>query len=92
MGRRRKISVSCCGESAADLEFALLLLGLGMRTLSVSSSAIPSLKRLVRTVKVEQCERIARQAMAFDSEQAIAGYLRDQARKIIPEAFDGRTV
>lgn len=91
MGRRRKINVSCCGEAAADLEFALLLMGLGLRTLSVSSSAIPSLKRLVRSVKIEQCERIARQAMASDSEQAIAGFLRDQARKIIPEAFDGRT-
>lgn len=91
MGRRRKIGVSCCGEAAADLEFALLLMGLGLRTLSVSSSAIPSLKRLVRSVRIDQCERIARQAMAFDSEQLIAGYLRDQARKIIPEAFDGRT-
>jgi len=91
VGRRRGIPVSCCGESAADLEFGLLLLGLGLRTLSVSSSAIPSLKRLVRSVSLEQCERIARQALTFDSEAAVAAYMRDQARKIIPEAFDGRS-
>lgn len=90
-GRRRNIPVSCCGESAADLEYALLLLGLGLRTLSTSSSAIPSLKRLIRAVTVEQCERIARQALSFDSETLVAAYLRDQARKIIPEAFEGRT-
>ena len=71
MGRRRKINVSCCGEAAADLEFALLLMGLGMRTLSVSSSAIPSLKRLVRSVKIEQCERIARTAMAFANRDTV---------------------
>ncbi|MEK6700838.1 MAG: phosphoenolpyruvate--protein phosphotransferase [Planctomycetota bacterium] len=91
VANRRKVPVSCCGESASDLEFGLLLIGLGLRTLSVSSSAIPSLKRLVRSVSVHQCERIAKAAMAFDSEAQVAAYMRDQARKIIPEAFDGRT-
>ncbi|QOI99977.1 MAG: phosphoenolpyruvate--protein phosphotransferase [Phycisphaeraceae bacterium] len=90
--RKHKRPVSCCGESAADLEYALLLIGLGLRTLSVSGTSIPSLKRLVRSVSIGQCERIARQALQFDSEPEVAAYLRDQARKIIPEAFDGRSV
>ena len=90
--RRQEIPVSCCGESAGDPEFALLLLGLGLRTLSVNASSVPVLKRLIRSVRISQCERVAKKAIAFDSENLVAAYLRDQARKIVPEAFDGRAV
>ncbi|MCC6426826.1 MAG: phosphoenolpyruvate--protein phosphotransferase [Phycisphaerales bacterium] len=88
--RRRKIPVSCCGESASDLEFCLLLIGLGLRTLSMTSSAIPHLKRLIRSVNLSQCERIARKVISLDSDVQVSSYLRDCARKIVPEAFDDR--
>jgi phosphotransferase system enzyme I (PtsI) len=88
--RRRNIPVSCCGESASDLEFSILLLGLGLRTLSMTSSAIPHLKRLIRSVSISQCERIARKVISLDSDVQVSAYLRDCARKIVPEAFDVR--
>jgi phosphotransferase system enzyme I (PtsI) len=91
-GERRSTPVSCCGESAGDLEFAILLLGLGLRTLSVAPPSIPHLRRLVRSVTIRQCERIARRAVALDSDGEVAAYVRDQARKIIPEAFEGRAL
>jgi phosphotransferase system enzyme I (PtsI) len=90
VGRRRNVPVSCCGEAAGEPDYALLLMGMGLRTLSCSAASIPQLKRLVRSVTIEQCERIARRALSFDSDASVAGFLRDQARKIIPEAFDGR--
>jgi phosphotransferase system enzyme I (PtsI) len=90
--RARRIPVSCCGESAGELDYAVLLIGLGLRTLSVTATSIPEVKRLIRSVTVKECERIARQAGTFDSEVSVAAYLRDQTRKIIPEAFDGRAV
>lgn len=85
-----RIPVSCCGETAGELEYTMLLLGLGLRTLSTASTALPSLKRLVRSVSVEQCEQVARKAASIDSDVAVSAYLRDATRKIIPEAFDGR--
>ncbi|MBX3358542.1 MAG: phosphoenolpyruvate--protein phosphotransferase [Phycisphaeraceae bacterium] len=85
------IPVSCCGESAGDLGFAMLLIGLGLRTLSVTSSSIPPLKRLVRSVTVANCEEIAEKALSLDSDTAVAAFLRNQARKTLPEAFDGRS-
>jgi phosphotransferase system enzyme I (PtsI) len=91
VGKRRNVPVSCCGESAGDPEFALLLIGLGLRTLSATPSSIPALKRLVRKLTVQKCERIAQKAASLDSDAAVAAYVRDQARKIIPEAFDGRS-
>lgn len=90
--RRHNVPISCCGESAADLEFAMLLIGLGLRILSVSSSSIPPLKRFIRSVSVQQCERVARQALALDSGDQVARLLRDRARTFVPDAFDGRSV
>jgi len=83
--------VSCCGESAGELEQAMLLMGLGLRTLSASSPALPALKRLVRSVTISQCEAVAEKASSIDSDVAVSSYLRDVTRKIIPEAFDGRS-
>ncbi|MCL4221353.1 MAG: phosphoenolpyruvate--protein phosphotransferase [Phycisphaerales bacterium] len=88
--RHKKIPVSCCGEAGGDIEFAPLLLGLGVRTLSVTSSGIPLVKRLVRSVTMKQCERLAKQAITFDSELEAAAFLRSRVRKIVPEAFEGR--
>jgi phosphotransferase system enzyme I (PtsI) len=86
------IAVSCCGEAAGELDYAVLLIGLGLRTLSVPGRSIPHLKRLVRSVTVQECERVARKVRTFDSEVQAATFIRDRTRKLVPEAFDGRAV
>jgi len=90
-GRRHDIPVSLCGEVAGDIQYTLLLMGLGLRTLSVTPSRLPYLKRIVRSVDITTCERLARTACSFESERQVTAYLRDQARKIIPETFGGRS-
>lgn len=89
--RSKRIPVSCCGEAAGDLEYVPLLLGLGLRTLSMSPSGIPLVKRMVRSVSIHQCERLAKKAIQFDSELEAGAFLRDRVRKIVPEAFEGRS-
>ena len=69
----------------------MLLIGLGLRTLSVSASSIPRLKRFVRSVTIQQCERVAKAALTLNSDAQVAALLRDRARKTVPEAFDGRS-
>lgn len=91
VARRAEIPVSCCGESAADPAFAALLIGLGVRTLSVTASSLPGLKRAVRGLDTKRCERIAQKAIRFDSEADANTYVRDRVRKLVPEAFDGWT-
>jgi phosphotransferase system enzyme I (PtsI) len=86
-GRRGGIPVSCCGEAAGDLVFAVLLLGLGVRTLSVSPGAAPAIKKLIRSISMDQCERIARKAISFESDGEVTMYVRDRLRKAIPEAL-----
>ncbi|QDU70987.1 phosphoenolpyruvate--protein phosphotransferase [Mucisphaera calidilacus] len=92
VARRAKIGISLCGEMAGEPEFALLLLGLGLRSLSVTPPAIPGVKKLIRSVSMSQCERIARRVRSFDSDREVSNYLRDEAERMMPEAFGGRSI
>ncbi|MFI4882666.1 MAG: phosphoenolpyruvate--protein phosphotransferase [Phycisphaerales bacterium JB064] len=86
--KSRQVPVSCCGESAAELDFAVLLIGLGVRTLSVGSYSIPQVKRLVRSVSAEECTRIARRALSLESPSDVTAYVRERVRKVMPGVFD----
>ena len=90
--RRRGTPVSICGEAAGDIEFTLLLVGLGLRNLSMTPTLIPHIKRIIRSVDIKECERVARKVGSFESERQVAAFLRDLTRTILPEAFDGRSV
>ena len=86
-GNRHNISVSLCGELGGDVEFTMLLLGMGLRTLSITPPAIPEVKKVIRSVNITDCQKIARRVMSFENSQQILNYLRDETRKIIPEAY-----
>ena len=91
-GKRQGIEVSLCGEVASDTDHVLLLLGLGLRSLSLVPTAIPDIKKVIRMVDIDHCEQVARKAGSFDSERQILRFLRDETRKVISEGFDGRSV
>lgn len=79
--------VTVCGEMAGDPFHLPLLLGLGLRTLSMTATAIPLVKRLARRLAVTDCERLVAEAIdlstAADVENAVARHLRESA----PEFF-----
>ena len=89
--RRRGVDCSVCGEMAGDPVFTMLLIGMGLRSLSSTPALIPELKRVVRSVSVEECERLARTVGSFESEGQVKAYLLDQARKRFPELVGGRS-
>ena len=89
--RRRDVAVSICGEIAGEPIYTMLLLGLGLRTLSLVPTQIPLIKKVVRSVSIEHCERIARKVGTFDSERQVLNYLRDELRKIDPGSPGGWT-
>ena len=89
--RRRDVDVSLCGEVAGEPLYTMLLLGLGLRTLSLVPNQIPVIKAVVRSVTIEHCERIARKVGTFDSERQVLNYLRDELRKIDPGSPGGWT-
>ncbi|MGI4954577.1 MAG: phosphoenolpyruvate--protein phosphotransferase [Janthinobacterium lividum] len=59
----RGIPVSVCGEMAANPALTPLLIGLGLRCFSTNASAVPRVKQAVRGTTVDDCQRLAWQAM-----------------------------
>ena len=60
---RMRMPVSICGELAAAPRAAPLLLGLGVRSLSMNAAAIPKVKQVIRSVSIDTCVRFARRVM-----------------------------
>jgi phosphotransferase system enzyme I (PtsI) len=60
---RRRIPVSVCGEMAGEPRFAALLLGLGLRELSMAPRNIPLVKQRIRTLDIVAATRRARAIM-----------------------------
>ena len=70
------IPVSLCGELASREQAAPLLLGLGIRQLSMHGNAIPKVKRAIRAVTMAQCKAVAVAALAAPSADAVRKILR----------------
>ena len=49
--------------------------------------AIPEIKKIVRSVTMEQALEVARRVLSFDSEKEIMNYLRMETHKLLPEAY-----
>jgi phosphotransferase system enzyme I (PtsI) len=84
-GKARGIPVSLCGAMASDPLAACLLVGLGLRELSMEAAAIPEIKEAVRRLNVPEAEAIAEQALACDSADAVEELL---ARELAPRLID----
>ncbi|MEU8419678.1 phosphoenolpyruvate--protein phosphotransferase [Micromonospora sp. NPDC048835] len=62
--------VGVCGESAADPDFALVLAGLGITSLSMAPRSIPAVRESLARHTRDECRRIAEAALAAASPQA----------------------
>lgn len=66
-GKQSGVEVSICGEMAADTLAVPLLVGMGLDSLSVSPSAIPSIKRTIRAISYKSSIKLVDECMAMDS-------------------------
>jgi phosphotransferase system enzyme I (PtsI) len=83
--RSAGIPVAVCGAMASDPLAAMLLLGLGLRELSMEAAAIPEIKEALRRVSVAECEAAALAALACDSAEEVEGLV---ARAFAPRLYD----
>jgi phosphotransferase system enzyme I (PtsI) len=74
-GRAAGIPVGMCGEMAADPASAIVLLGLGLDEFSMSSAAIPAVKRAIRSMSLADAKEVAGAAMALSTSSEVAAYL-----------------
>lgn len=68
---RSRIPVSVCGEIAGDQRIAPLLLGLGIRELSMAPARIPEVKRTLRAIHMSEAAGFAELIMSKTDEREI---------------------
>jgi phosphotransferase system enzyme I (PtsI) len=65
------VPVALCGAMASDPLGAVLLVGLGLRELSMEAAAVPEIKEAIRRVSTADCERAAQAALTLDTADAV---------------------
>jgi phosphotransferase system enzyme I (PtsI) len=86
-GHRAKIPVAICGEMCAEPLAAMLLLGFELDEFSMSSISIPQIKKIIRSVTMEEARSLADQALKLETGRQIKEYLREQSCKLYPECL-----
>jgi phosphotransferase system enzyme I (PtsI) len=66
-GKSYRVPVSMCGEMAADPRYTWVLVGLGLRELSMQSSAIPVVKNVIRSSRLAEMEQLAQHVLACET-------------------------
>jgi phosphotransferase system enzyme I (PtsI) len=66
-GAKNHVTVSLCGEMAADPRYTWVLVGLGVAELSMHPSAIPVIKHIIRSSKSDEMKALADAVLAVDS-------------------------
>ncbi len=83
---RMRMPVSVCGEMAGNPRLVPLLLGLGIRCLSMNASAIPRVKQAVRALDIDDCARFARRVMEQSDpariQELVMGFANGLAEKV----------
>jgi phosphoenolpyruvate-protein kinase (PTS system EI component) len=72
---------------AADPLCAALLVGMGLKELSMKPSAIPEVKHLLRSVSLAELEAAARTALTLGSAGEIEDLLQKQLGDRLPAGF-----
>ncbi|MGB8657007.1 MAG: phosphoenolpyruvate--protein phosphotransferase [Candidatus Zixiibacteriota bacterium] len=81
-GHRHAIWVGLCGEMAADPLATTLLVGMGVDELSTSAMAIPEVKKIIRSISLEEAQRYAEEVLRLSTIDEIKKLLiEDYARR-----------
>ena len=67
--------VGLCGEFASNPLAAPLLLGMGLDEFSMSHTAIPGIKTLMRKLSLKECKKVAKHALRLPKSESVQAYL-----------------
>jgi len=80
-GRKNDIWVGLCGEMAGDPLATVLLVGMGVDEFSTSAMAIPEIKKIIRSITLEEAQRLAEQVLNLSTIDEIKKVLIDDYAK-----------
>ncbi|MDQ2697015.1 MAG: phosphoenolpyruvate--protein phosphotransferase [Pseudomonadota bacterium] len=74
-------TVGVCGEMAGDPAAVIMLLGMGVDTLSVPSPALSRVKWVLRSIPRRRAQELLRQALALEEPEQVRRLLNDALRR-----------
>jgi phosphotransferase system enzyme I (PtsI) len=88
--------VSVCGEMAGNPAYTELLLGLGLRSLSVVPGEILEIKRVIRSVTMSRAHQLAQAVLAArtirEVKDCLAAFIPVAAVASVPRLLDAKTI
>jgi phosphotransferase system enzyme I (PtsI) len=82
--RERAMPLSVCGEMAGQPLEAVLLVGLGFRSLSMAPSSIPRVKEVLRAVRAADAEALAARCLGLSTCLEIEAAVRAALAPVAP--------
>jgi phosphotransferase system enzyme I (PtsI) len=83
--REHGIAANVCGTMGGEPLYATLLLGLGIRQLSMPPHQLPEIKRVIRGIRLEEAEALAAEAMRLRTAREVVDLLESALRRALPE-------
>jgi phosphotransferase system enzyme I (PtsI) len=80
-----QVPIGMCGQMCGNPLYTMLLIGLGLRNLSVTPGALPEVKQVCRSVCIAECEKIASRALELESARDVKTYLAEELSRRHPE-------
>lgn len=77
------IEVTMCGEMAGEPLYLPVLLGMGLRVLSMNPTSVPVVRHLVSALSVPDCVRLFDALLALDNTNAIEAHTRRTLRTML---------
>ncbi|OGQ06232.1 MAG: phosphoenolpyruvate--protein phosphotransferase [Deltaproteobacteria bacterium RBG_19FT_COMBO_58_16] len=81
------INVGVCGEMAGEPEYALILLGFGIKSLSMNAFSILRVKRLMRSVSFAEAKKICKTIVGFPTAKEVEKYITQKLPDLYREEF-----
>lgn len=84
---KHQCPVCVCGEEAGDMDFACLLVGLGIRELSLSPRRVPAVRQALHEINSQHAAEIADKALCCrrpDEVRELIAELRPRTAELIP--------
>jgi len=82
------IEVALCGEMAADPMCASILLGIGIDELSMTSGAIPLIKKVIRSISRKQAMNDLNHIIGLTTAMEVKNFIEKNLDRFIPDIKD----
>ena len=79
--------VAMCGDMAGDPRFCWVLLGLGLRALSMAPRQIPIVKSIIRSTRIGEAEKLVEEIMTLRTEDDIEDVVNRTMKQRFPLEF-----